>query len=61
MDFTLGSGSTAQTLGTFANGTTVRCFVRARTSEGTEETNTNEVAAVADSAAPTPPVTISAE
>lgn len=58
IDFAVGLGVKRQALGTFANGTTVRCVVRARTDAGVEETNTREATAVADALAPNPPVTI---
>lgn len=48
----------SQNLGTFADGTIVRVVIRARTSAGDEETNTNEVITTADASAPTAPTTV---
>lgn len=50
-----------QDLGAFADGTTVRCVVRAATSADVAETNTTEATAVADATAPAAPVTIVTE
>ncbi len=56
--FAVGAGARSQALGTFADGTTVRCVVRARTDEGVEETNTTEATAEAAAAAPAAPTTL---
>lgn len=53
--------SNTQDLGTFADGTTVRCVVRALTQGDVAETNTNEATVAADATAPAAPVTLSAE
>lgn len=42
----------SQSLGTFADATTVRCVVRAVSAQGVEETNTVEASVVADASAP---------
>lgn len=53
--------SNTQDLGTFADGTTVRCVVRALTQGDVAETNTTEATVAADATAPAAPVTLSAE
>ncbi|MEO0477752.1 MAG: hypothetical protein AAF085_17545, partial [Planctomycetota bacterium] len=50
--------SKSVSLGTFADATTVRVIVRARTAGGIEETNTNETTATADALAPVAPASI---
>lgn len=58
VDFAVGSGVRSQLLGTFADTTTVRCVVRARTDEGIEETNTTAATAIATATAPDAPTSL---
>ncbi len=58
-DFAVGSSTLQQALGTFAEGTTVKCVVRARTSAGIEETNTTQATATAKVDAPDAPTALS--
>lgn len=64
-DFTVSTVAqdNSQALGTFANGTAVKCVVRAVTAGDVEETNTNEATGTADAAAPTVPklITVTGE
>lgn len=48
----------SQALGTYANGTTVRCVIRAFAATGVEETNTTAATTTAVADAPTPPTQI---
>lgn len=50
----------SQDLGTFADALAVKCVVRAATSGGVAETNTNEAAATADATAPAAPSALTA-
>lgn len=57
-DFAVGATTFSQALGTFAEGTTVKCVVRARTSGGVEETNTTQATTTASVDAPDAPTTL---
>lgn len=61
-DYTLTSVGldNSQSLGTFANGTAVKCVVRAVTAGDVEETNTTEATGTADAAAPAVPSALTA-
>lgn len=58
-DFVIDTPATTRlSLGSFANGTTVRCVVRAKTAAGIEETNTTAATTTAVAAAPEAPSAI---